>query len=194
LFLWRANEPGLKEIELSAPIHLPFDQLEFGDLSFHLAIGPRLRNSGVHCALIIGDPIRERGNEAPLGFINPRFELHLGLLSDHRVEVANESLGIGQLPPNRFLDWLDQVLPPNISPDAGEGASGLRARLADSLDELDGVLLAAIEEIARADEVDMTGAEAEAKLIELWQRTFTAVAAAPRKNGWSRRLYGAAAR
>ena len=86
----------LKEIELSAPVHLPSDQLEFGDLSFHLAIGPGLRNSGVHRALIVGDSIRERGNEAPLGFINLRFELHLGLLSDHRVEAANESLGVGQ--------------------------------------------------------------------------------------------------
>ncbi|MCP1912519.1 hypothetical protein J2R96_004999 [Bradyrhizobium elkanii] len=92
--------------------------------------------------------------------------------------IRDRAIIVLGLPPNRFLDWLDQVLPPNISPDAGEGASGLRARLADSLDELDGVLLAAIEEIARADEVDMTGAEAEAKLIELWQRTFTAVAAA----------------
>jgi hypothetical protein len=79
LFLWRANQPSLKEIELSAPVHLPFDQLELSDLRFHLAIGPWLRNSGVHRALIVGDSIRERGNEAPLGFFNPRFELDVGL-------------------------------------------------------------------------------------------------------------------
>lgn len=92
--------------------------------------------------------------------------------------IRDRAISVLGLPPNRFLDWLDQVLPPNISPEAGEGASGLRARLADSLDELDGVLLAALEEVARADEVSMTGAEAEAQLIELWRRTFTAVAAA----------------
>src|SRR4029079_19502325 len=90
-----ANQPSLKEVEFGAPVHLPFDQLELGDLSFHLAIGPWLRDSRVHRALIVGYAIRERGNAAPLGFLNPRFELHLGLLSDHRVEAANESLGIG---------------------------------------------------------------------------------------------------
>ena len=91
-----ANQPSLKEIELSAPVHLPFDQLELGDLSFHLAIGPWLRDCRVHRALIVGDAIRERANEAPLGFIYPRFELDFGPLSDHRVEAANESVGIGQ--------------------------------------------------------------------------------------------------
>ncbi|MGY4427989.1 hypothetical protein ACVWWO_000466 [Bradyrhizobium sp. F1.13.1] len=88
MFLWRANQPSLKEIEFSAPVHLPFDQLELGDLSFHWAIGPWLRDSRVHRALIIGNAIRERANEALLGFIYPRFELDLGPLSDHRVEVT----------------------------------------------------------------------------------------------------------
>ncbi|UGY12265.1 hypothetical protein HAP48_0026470 [Bradyrhizobium septentrionale] len=50
----------------------------------------------MHRALIFGDAIRERANEAPLGFIYPRFELDLAPLSDHRVEAANESVGIGQ--------------------------------------------------------------------------------------------------
>jgi hypothetical protein len=35
-----ADEPRLKEIEIGAPIHLAFNQLKFGDLSFHLTIGP----------------------------------------------------------------------------------------------------------------------------------------------------------
>ncbi len=36
-----ANQPSLKQIDLGAPIHLPFDQLEFRDLPFGLAVGPR---------------------------------------------------------------------------------------------------------------------------------------------------------
>lgn len=35
-----ADEPRLKEIEFGAPIHLAFNQLKLGDLSFHLTIGP----------------------------------------------------------------------------------------------------------------------------------------------------------
>jgi hypothetical protein len=36
-----ANQPSLKQIDLGPPIHLPFDQLEFRDLPFGLAVGPR---------------------------------------------------------------------------------------------------------------------------------------------------------
>ena len=42
-------------IKLSAPVHLPFDQLELGDLSFHLAIRPWLRDCRVRRALIFGE-------------------------------------------------------------------------------------------------------------------------------------------
>jgi hypothetical protein len=36
-----ANQPSLKQIDLGPSIHLPFDQLEFRDLPFGLAVGPR---------------------------------------------------------------------------------------------------------------------------------------------------------
>jgi hypothetical protein len=93
---WCADKSGLKEIELGAPVHLTFDELKLGDLSFHLTIGPRLRDRRVHRGLVVGDAGCERGNEAPLGFIDPRFELNLGLLSDHRLEAVNEGSGIRQ--------------------------------------------------------------------------------------------------
>jgi len=92
--------------------------------------------------------------------------------------IRDRAISVLGLQPNRFLEWLDQALPPNVSPDVGAGSSGVRARLADSLDELDGVLLGALEEIARAEEEVMSGPEAEAQLVDLWRRTFTAVAAA----------------
>lgn len=101
--------------------------------------------------------------------------------------IRNRAVGVLRLRPDRFLQWLEQALPPVISPDAGTGSSGLLARLADSIDELDGVLLAALEEIERAEESDMTGAEAEAQLIEVWRRTFTAVAAVQEE--WMERAF-----
>ena len=33
-----ANEPGFKEVELRTAVHLAFDELEFGDLPFSLAV------------------------------------------------------------------------------------------------------------------------------------------------------------
>jgi hypothetical protein len=51
------------------------------------------------------------------------------------------------------------------------------ARLADSLDELDGFLLTALEELELADGRELDGDTAEAFLVSLWQRTFTKVAA-----------------
>jgi hypothetical protein len=101
--------------------------------------------------------------------------------------IRDRAAGVLGLPANQFTQWLEQALPSNITPDAGAGSSDLRARLADSLDELDGVLLAALEEIARANETEMTGAEAEAQLAEVWQRTFTAVAAA--QEGWMEQAF-----
>jgi hypothetical protein len=117
----------------------------------------------LRAALLIEERYAD-GVESPLAML-------LSAIRDRAIRVLG-------LRPDRFLDWLDQALPPNISPDAGAGSSGFRARLADSLDELDGVLLAALEEIARVEETEMTGAEAEGQLVELWRRTFTAVAAA----------------
>ena len=52
------------------------------------------------------------------------------------------------------------------------------ARLADSVDELDGVLLSALEELQRMDNAELDGADAEADLSAIWIRTFTVLAAA----------------
>jgi hypothetical protein len=52
---WRADKPGLKEIELGAPVHLAFDELKLGDLGFHLTIGPELRDRRVDCDLVVGN-------------------------------------------------------------------------------------------------------------------------------------------
>lgn len=99
-------------------------------------------------------------------------------------ERAFRVLGVN---PGAFVVWLEQALPAAISDEAGEGATDAQSRLADSLDELDGVLLTAIEELSRAEEAEVSGAEAEAHLIDLWQRTFTSVAAI--QEAWLRQAF-----
>ncbi len=75
-----------------------------------------------------------------------------------------------------FLRWLEVTSPGSITNDAGAALNTPLARLADSLDELDGVLLTALEELAAVEDRELTPAEAEGLLIRLWQRTFSRVA------------------
>lgn len=77
-----------------------------------------------------------------------------------------------------FLDWIIATAPGEISAVAGQADASAPARLADRLDELDALILAAIEETAAIAEGETTAAGAETMLAELWQRTFTAVARA----------------
>jgi hypothetical protein len=56
-------------IELGAPIHLPLDELELGDLSFDLSIGPWLRDGGMYRWLVAGNSVGDRGDQAPLSVI-----------------------------------------------------------------------------------------------------------------------------
>jgi hypothetical protein len=76
-----------------------------------------------------------------------------------------------------FLSWLDTATPEAVSLLAGTAATSSDARLADSLDELDGVLLAAVEELNGLTHGRVDDAANEAFLISLWGRTFTRVAA-----------------
>ncbi len=77
-----------------------------------------------------------------------------------------------------FIEWLETALPPDISDSAAQGDKSDSAVLADTLDELDGVLLGAIEEIDLLSDDDVDAAATEIYLTELWARTFSAIAAA----------------
>ncbi|GGB23265.1 hypothetical protein GCM10011380_11210 [Sphingomonas metalli] len=98
----------------------------------------------------------------------------LALLLERIWDQASRLLGIQ---PDAFIDWLERTAPAEVSDRAGTGASDGRARLGDAMDELDGVLLTAIEEAARIAEAAMTRAQAEELLAGLWSRSFTSVAA-----------------
>ncbi len=114
------------------------------------------------------------------GVISP-----LGLLLKTIADYANKVLGIsGEV---AFLNWLETAIPVEISEDVGLASVSPQARLADNVDELDGVLLAAIEELSRLENHTLDGQEAEVFLINLWQRTFTTVAA--KKEAWLERAF-----
>ena len=83
----------------------------------------------------------------------------------------------GHLTDEAFLDWLEQVEPGEVSDDAGTGATGGFARLADTVDELDAFVMTALEELSLLDPA-LDGVQAEAKLATLWKKTFTVAAAA----------------
>lgn len=99
----------------------------------------------------------------------------LALLLDRIWAQASRLLGIA---PDAFMEWLEQTAPGEVSEGAGTGSSNDRARLADVMDELDGVVLTAIEEVARIEQAELSRARAEEELRKLWDCTFTAVSAA----------------
>jgi hypothetical protein len=72
-----------------------------------------------------------------------------------------------------FLDWLEEAAPQDVSEVAGTASPTTSARLADRLDELDTMILAAIEEARSISDQDTTVAGTEEILAALWQKTFT---------------------
>jgi hypothetical protein len=99
----------------------------------------------------------------------------LGLLLTTLRDRARTLLGVV---PANFSQWLEAALPTDISSEAGQGATAPAARLADSLDEMDSILIAALEELSGVDAAVSSPAEVEAILAGVWVKTFTAVASA----------------
>lgn len=108
----------------------------------------------------------------------------LALLLQSIADRARDLLG---LEGDGFLHWLEAALPQEISDDAGRAEISEESRLADSVDELDSILLSAIEEIERLRAERMDGADAEAVLADLWRRTFSAYAAV--QEDWLERAF-----
>jgi len=101
-------------------------------------------------------------------------ESPLALLLNIIKERANTILGIRD---DQFLGWLEVVIPVQVSEEAGMALSSAHARLADSIDELDGVLLSATEEFSQTMNRAIDRADAEGLLETLWRSTFSHVAA-----------------
>jgi hypothetical protein len=108
----------------------------------------------------------------------------LGLLLTTLKELVKEVLGISE--PQAFLTWLETALPQLITPEAGTGANFPAARLADTLDELDSILLNAVEELQSLDK-HLNASDVEAILVAVWSKTFTVVAS--RTENWLERAF-----
>lgn len=109
----------------------------------------------------------------------------LSLLLQAIYQKAREVLGIRD--EEEFLGWLEAVLPEDVSDQAGSGARDRQAVLADTVDELDGVLVSMIEELGRAENRSLDGPEAEVFLSEVWRRTFTNYASV--QEDWMERAF-----
>jgi hypothetical protein len=86
-----------------------------------------------------------------------------------------------------YLEWLDRISPGEISELAATGDSSESAQLADILDELDLILLNAVEEIQQGYEKEVSASDLEKKLTELWKNTFSYYAAAQEE--WMERAF-----
>ncbi|MBY3231720.1 DEAD/DEAH box helicase [Rhizobium laguerreae] len=77
-----------------------------------------------------------------------------------------------------IVAWLEATLPDSVSANLAAQSRNPQAQLGDCLDELDGFILAATQELTLISGEQITGAAAEVYLRNLWQRTFAHVAAA----------------
>lgn len=94
----------------------------------------------------------------------------LTLLLKTLAERAEALLGLRG---ERFLSWLEKTAPIDISDEAGMMQSNEAARLADSIDELDGILLTAIEELSIGSDELISKLEIEKLLCRIWRSTFS---------------------
>jgi hypothetical protein len=72
--------------------------------------------------------------------------------------------------------FLEQTMPEAVGANLGVGSPALLDMLGDSLDELDGMIIAAVEEIERLE--GLPAAALEEALSRVWRRTFTRYASA----------------
>ena len=101
--------------------------------------------------------------------------------------IADRARDLVGLEGGDFLAWLEAAIPSDISDRAGRAETSEDSRLADSVDELDGILLSAIEEIQRLRAGGLEGAATEEVLVQLWRRTFSAYAAV--QEDWLERAF-----
>ena len=88
---------------------------------------------------------------------------------------------------NEYLTWLEKCSPEEISVSAATGDKSSLAMLADSLDELDGILLNAVEELNGLSHKNLDGGVIEEYLKTMWGKTFSVYAAAQEE--WMERAF-----
>lgn len=101
-------------------------------------------------------------------------EAPLAFLINEIWRQAHKLLGLA---PDHFLEWLEQTAPLSVSENAGTGSPDALSRLADTMDELDSVLLASMVEFGHGDDLARPKAEIEKQLSNMWAKTFSVFAA-----------------
>jgi hypothetical protein len=99
----------------------------------------------------------------------------LSVLITSIIQKCVRDLGLRTEP--EILAWLEATLPENAGANLAVESRVAGDQLGDSLDELDGFILAATEELALLEEVPLDGARLEERLRALWAHTFARVAA-----------------
>ncbi|MDR3713996.1 MAG: DEAD/DEAH box helicase [Puia sp.] len=110
--------------------------------------------------------LREEGN-APAVVLSP---LAVLLRS-----IREKTLALGLRTEEEFEAWLENTLPENAGGNLGVESKAVADQLGDSLDELDGFILSAVEECTLMNNIALDGARAEEYLRDLWRHTFTRV-------------------
>ncbi|WP_264076652.1 DEAD/DEAH box helicase [Rhodopseudomonas palustris] len=108
---------------------------------------------------------------APNAIVRSPLALLLRLIAQYLQQLY------GIAPGEQMMTWLETTLPENITAEVGTSAQTEHALLADGLDELDAILLAANEELVRVMAAPLDGTSAETFLRNLWSRSFAQVAA-----------------
>jgi hypothetical protein len=99
----------------------------------------------------------------------------LAVLITSIIQKCVRDLGLRTEP--EILAWLEATLPENAGANLAIGSRVAGDQLGDTLDELDGFILAATEELALLEEAPLDGARLEERLRALWAHTFARVAA-----------------
>src|SRR5579863_3431206 len=92
---FEANDAGLQEIDVAAPVHLALDELEFANLSLGLPVGPYRCDGGGDGGLVFRHAARERGEETTLGAVEPGVEFSSRLASDHVLKRRDRVARLG---------------------------------------------------------------------------------------------------
>jgi ethanolamine ammonia-lyase large subunit len=87
--LSQAYDAGLEEVEVSATVHLTFDELQLADLAFGLPVGPRQGDCRLDRGFVFGHAAGECRDEASLGSADPDLRVVKGLPSNDALELLN---------------------------------------------------------------------------------------------------------
>jgi hypothetical protein len=92
----RGTEPGTEEIEVGTAVHLPLQQLQFGNLSLGLAVGPRLGDGRGHGVAIGRNSFGEGGEQADRRVSEPHVEGGALLRPKHALEAIDQDRRFAQ--------------------------------------------------------------------------------------------------